>query len=133
MGSKESTQRYRARLRGEDIPKKSPGPKPGYKQTQEHIEKRKRFGEEHHNWKGDAVKRTSGRSRAERIYKHQPCEICGNPKGERHHKDDNTANNASDNIRFLCRKCHMQEDGRLDAFKRLAIANQPKAVAARWH
>ena len=132
MDAKERTRRYRARQRGEIIPKFSPGPKKGYKQSREHIDKRKRFGPEHHHWKGEAVSRTSGRNRAERHFISQPCELCGNTKAERHHKDNNTANNEPDNIQFLCRKCHMQEDGRLDDFKRIAKANQPKAVAARW-
>jgi len=34
-------------------------------------------------------------------------------KAERHHKDDNTHNNAPENIQALCRKCHMLLDGRL--------------------
>ena len=133
MDAKERTQRYRARQRGENIPKLAPGPRKGYKQTQEHIEKRKRFGPEHHHWKGDSIKRVSGRTRAERDYQTKPCELCGNTKAERHHKDNNTANNKPNNIQFLCRKCHMQQDGRLNEFKRIAKANQPKAVAARWH
>ena len=29
-----------------------PGPKRGFKQSAEHVEKRKRFGSDHHAWKG---------------------------------------------------------------------------------
>jgi len=45
MEPKERARRYRARQRGEDVPKIRPGPKLGYKQTAEHIEKR--FGPNH--------------------------------------------------------------------------------------
>lgn len=43
----------------------------------------------------------------------QPCEVCGSEKSERHHRDDNTLNNNPANIQFLCRKHHMETDGRL--------------------
>ena len=75
--------RYRARKRGENVPEIPR--KRGYKQTPEHVEKRKRFGPDHH------------------------------ARAERHHIDGNTANNKPGNIAFLCRRCHMREDGRLDA------------------
>jgi hypothetical protein len=52
MTGAEIQRRHRARQRGEDIPKMPPGPKRGYKQTKEHVDKRKRFGPEHHAWKG---------------------------------------------------------------------------------
>lgn len=51
----------------------------------------------------------------------------------RHHRDGNTANNKTENIIFLCRKCHMKEDGRLEQFIELARKNQPKAIIARWN
>lgn len=35
---------------------------------------------------------------------------------ERHHRDGDTANNEAANIAFLCRRCHMEIDGRLAAF-----------------
>ena len=130
--SKEATRRYRARQRGEDVPKLSAGAPKGYKQTEEHIQKRKRFGVNHHAFKGEDIVIKSGRTRALRRYSRKPCEICGSPKAERHHKDDNTANNTPGNIRFLCRRCHMLEDGRLDGLRIIARKNQPKAVAARW-
>lgn len=41
------------------------------------------------------------------------CERCGADKTERHHKDGNTLNNVSSNIAVLCRRCHMDADGRL--------------------
>lgn len=95
-----------------------PGPKPGYKQSPEHIAKRIKRGEEHPNWKGDEITERSGRSRALRAFPDGPCEVCGEP-AERHHKDGNTANNSPSNIAMLCRRHHMTADGRLDAFVKL--------------
>ena len=68
------------------------------------------------NWKGDAVGAGEGRNRARRWFAAQPCEVCGSTKSERHHVDGNTKNNAPGNIRFLCRRHHMEVDGRLAAF-----------------
>jgi len=108
--------RYRARKRGEDVPKLTGGVPLGYKQTPEHVENRKRFGEDHPAWLGDDVSRKGGRTRALRKYPDiGPCRACGSPRAERHHVDGNTANNEPENIEALCRRCHMAEDGRLDA------------------
>ena len=41
-----------------------------------------------------------------------PCIKCGNPKAERHHKDENPLNNAPDNVEALCRRCHTLEHGK---------------------
>lgn len=110
-----------------------PGPKKGYKQTASHIEKRTRWGENHHAWKGNAVSEKQGRKRAFYRFKEiGPCSGCGSSKSERHHIDGNTKNNESQNIAILCRRCHMKEDGRLGKFIELARINQPKAVASRW-
>ncbi len=128
----EIVRRCRDRKRGIDIPRMPPGVKKGYKQTPEHIQKRQRFGEEHHSYKGDDVGYKSARSRAERGYPCRPCELCGNTKAERHHKDGNTRNNSPENIQFVCRRCHMKVDGRYDRFIEIARENQPKAVACRW-
>ncbi len=55
----------------------------------------------------------TGRSRAIRMYpKIGPCEVCGSPKSERHHRDENTLNNAPDNIAILCRRCHTLAHGK---------------------
>lgn len=105
-------QRHRMRLKGFTVPT-PPHPR-GYKQTPEHIQKRKRFGEDHHSWKGDSAKERTGRCRAERLYPIiGPCSVCGSHKSERHHKDENTLNNSPENIIVLCRKCHMKADGRM--------------------
>ena len=131
--SRESARRYRARKRGEDVPLRLPGPKKGYKQSPEHIAKRKRFGTDHPNWKGDAVSERAGRSRAIRRYPNiGPCIACGDTPAERHHINGNTADNEPDNIAIICRRCHMKADGRMDKFIELAKRNQPRAVAARW-
>jgi len=111
------------------------GQRKGYKQTPEHIAKRIRRGMDNCHWKGDSAVTRSGRSRAERLFiQIKPCEDCGKTgvRIDRHHKDNNTLNNDPLNIKFLCRKCHMEEDGRYDRFIKLAKVNQPIAVAARW-
>jgi hypothetical protein len=90
-----------------------PGPKPGYKQTAEHVEKRKRYGDRHPGWKGDDVSVRGGRTRAIREYPPGPCTRCGDPKGERHHVNGDTSDNRPENIAMLCRRCHMATDGRL--------------------
>ena len=109
--------RYRLRKKGVNVP--FVPQKSGFRQTQEHIEKRTRRGSDHYAWQGDLVSERGGRNRALRLYpKIPPCERCGNEKSERHHRDGNTANNAPDNIAPLCRKCHMEVDGRLEAFVR---------------
>ena len=130
----ERAARHRAKIRGENIVELKRGPKRGYKQTKEHVEKRKRRGTEHHAWIGDSASIKSGRCRAERIFDIQPCEMCGESakRIDRHHKDGDTRNNERSNIKFLCRRCHMREDGRTEKLIDLAKRNQPKAVAARW-
>lgn len=110
-------QRYRLRKKGVAVPFLPLGPH-GYKQKPEHVEKRKRTGAEHHSWLGDGVSERGGRTRALRTYPDiGSCSKCGAPKAERHHKDQNTANNDPSNIEILCRRCHMQIDGRMEKAK----------------
>lgn len=73
-------------------------------------------GENNSNWKGDKACRAAGHARAiVRFQSSLTCEECGiNGRTERHHKDDNTLNNSRENIQFVCRKCHMLLDGRLN-------------------
>lgn len=107
--------------------------KKGYKQSPEHIRKKKRFGEAHANWKGDNIAVGTGHSRACRKFVNiGPCKECGNPKSERHHVDGNTANNSEENIAILCRRCHMRQDGRLEKFVEVAKATLAKAQQQRW-
>jgi hypothetical protein len=76
-------------------------------------------GEEHYAWKGDEVDPDAARCRARRAYRELgDCERCGEPAVDRHHKDGNTRHNARSNLAFLCRRCHMAIDGRLE---RLAV------------
>lgn len=72
------------------------------------------FGPKHHSWKGDNITLGRGNQRAREIFESMPCENCGNPKSQRHHKDGNPRNNNPKNIKFLCAKCHMERDGRLN-------------------
>ena len=71
-------------------------------------------GENNPNWKGIDSCKDSARERARSIFKQLlPCEVCENKKTERHHADGNPHNNTPENIKFLCRKHHMEMDGRL--------------------
>ena len=70
-------------------------------------------GEKNHNWKGDKAGKNMGHIRAIKKFPKQPCEVCSNDHSERHHIDGNTLNNSPENIKFLCRKHHMELDGRL--------------------
>lgn len=107
------------------------GQRKGYKQSAEHIARRKRFGPEHPNWVGDAVSVKSGRSRAARAFPViGACVKCGNAKAERHHKNGNTADNRPENIEIVCRRCHMEEDGRLAKFTASSMANLELARAS---
>lgn len=53
------------------------------------------------------------RQRARRRFLMGPCFKCGKPGKDRHHKNDDVSNNEPDNIAILCRRCHMEIDGRL--------------------
>ena len=60
----------------------------------------------------------AGRKRARQLYPGPlECEVCGAP-AERHHKDGNTLNNAAENVAFLCRKHHINEEDRM-AYRRV--------------
>ena len=105
MSNNEAVRRYRARLRGEDVPLLKPGPKTD----------------------NPSVK--TGRSRAQRLYPEiGPCESCGAERAERHHRDGDTINNDPSNIAALCRKCHMETDGRLEKL----IENRKKVPSSRY-
>lgn len=89
-------------------------------------------GADSHRWRGAGVSEKGGRKRALKMYPDAPCERCGAENSERHHKDANTANNEPENIERLCRRCHMEADGRMDAARQQMRALQPKGSAARW-
>lgn len=83
-------------------------------------------GTAHPFWKGDAARSETKRRRAQMAYALSECERCGKPATDRHHKDDDTGNNARENIQLLCRRCHMEVDGRLSVFAELGKANAKK-------
>lgn len=96
-----------------------------------------RRGEEHHSWAGDAVTVMSGRQRAQRLYPIGLCERCGNDlAADRHHIDANTRNNAPENVEALCRRCHMETDGRLErlrfAQRRKLTPEQAEVIRERY-
>ena len=74
-----------------------------------------KLGKKNPRWGGDKIHPNGGRDRARRMYSHQqPCRICGRP-AERHHEDENPLNNEPSNIDWLCRRHHMEIDGRLSS------------------
>jgi hypothetical protein len=79
-------------------------------------------GEAHVAWKGADANDTTKRSRADNVRRSGPCEECGSPGVDRHHRDGDPGNNEASNIALLCRRCHMLADGRL---QRLAAAPRP--------
>lgn len=83
-------------------------------------------GELSHGWKGDAAGKDAGRVRARNRYRLGPCEHCGKPACDRHHKDGNTLNNETSNIAILCRRCHMVVDGRLAVIR---VSGKPRRAA----
>jgi len=64
-------------------------------------------------WKGEFCGLLAGRCRAHRWFSIDKCQICGKKAKDRHHKDGNLLNNSPDNIQPLCRRCHMEADGRM--------------------
>lgn len=124
-----------ARRRRDELRGGPPRPKRGYKQTAEHAAKRRRAGEQHYRWTGNAISRTGGRKRALKLYpENVPCEKCGAEKSERHHRDGDTANNSPGNIARLCGLCHKKEHADILARlgeigkKNLAKANETRSA-----
>ena len=89
-------------------------------------------GDKNPRWMGDNISAKSGRLRARKIYPKQDCELCGSTKTERHHKDGDTLNNHHSNIQFLCRRCHMKVDGRLEVVRKRAIEYCEMVKRKRW-
>ena len=83
-------------------------------------------GEGHYAWKGDDAGENTKRRRARKLMKIDACQQCGATAVDRHHKDGNTGNNDPSNLIALCRRCHMQIDGRLDQFAEMRIRNGEK-------
>lgn len=92
---------------------------------------KERKGPDNPAWKGDSVQEMAGRRRAQRLFPETgPCTRCSAPDSERHHVDGNTLNNDPSNIEFLCRKCHMELDGRLVRFREQGRKNVKKMTEA---
>lgn len=86
------------------------------------------------NWKGNRASRHTGNGRAIQLFVlPATCQRCGALKRlDRHHVDGNTLNNDAANVWFLCRRCHMTVDGRLEAFRETARRGAgPKAKAVK--
>lgn len=84
-------------------------PRKGYKQSPGHIASYVKARMANNPLRGD-IKLKSGRDRAQRAYPSLgKCGRCDNPARHRHHKDRNTLNNRTENIEFLCYKCHSLE------------------------
>lgn len=90
-------------------------------------------GASHYAWKGDDAPDTTKRSRIQRrlsldgvICAAGGCEA---PATDRHHIDGDTGNNRLENIRCLCRRHHMEEDGRLERLIQLARENAQRQAA----
>lgn len=88
-----------------------------FRGTNKHV----KYGPENAQWKGDAAPPTTKRARAQRLYALGDCERCGAKATDRHHIDGDTGNNVRANLMFLCRRCHMTVDGRLERL----VANRP--------
>ena len=75
-------------------------------------------GKDHPNWKGDEVSTKAARNRARAVIptlgvcEHPDCTA---PAADRHHIDGDTLNNTRANLAGLCRRHHMEADGRLAA------------------
>lgn len=82
----------------------------GKHHTTETIEKMRlsKIGSKNPMWKGNKASKYSAMERARRKY--SPPEDC-----EIHHIDGNPFNNSPSNIKFVTRKQHMIEDGRMEA------------------
>lgn len=58
------------------------------------------------------VQRSAACERARRIAGNGPCERCGSPSRDVHHRDGDWRNNAAANLERLCRSCHVTEHNR---------------------
>lgn len=71
----------------------------------------------------------AGRQRARYIFpESKPCEVCGKPNSQRHHKDGNPCNNRPSNIQRLCPKHHIHAD-RMDHMRRIQPVGSRISVA----
>lgn len=90
------------------------------------AKRRRPSGSERPDWKGDQARAETKRERAQKAYSldGRICEFAGCPQAatDRHHVNEDTGDNRRENLQFLCRRHHMEIDGRLDAL----LENQRK-------
>lgn len=72
------------------------------------------WGENNPAWKGEGARKNTKRRRAMRRYSLGDCERCGKPAVDRHHRDGDPGHNEPENVAFLCRRCHLVIDGRME-------------------
>lgn len=70
-------------------------------------------------------------NRARRLVPLRSCDECGAPGRDRHHIDGNPFNNVLANIAVLCRRCHMEADGRMARFVEAAGGRITKPLPAK--
>lgn len=87
------------------------------------------IGSKHPAWRGDAARPETKRSRAQRQFKLGSCELCQKAATDRHHKDGDTGNNSKRNVQMLCRRCHMEADGRLPKFLSTCLGMKRRLLA----
>ncbi len=82
--------------------------------------------------KGPPTLDASGREWARKHYGKKPCRVCGRV-GEIHHKDGNALNNEPTNIEWLCRRHHIEGDGRLSRlrWRNILLAKKRENVRVR--
>ena len=94
------------------------------------------------SWKGDAANPDAKRNRAQRWFplEGETCEHCRQaPAIDRHHIDDDPGNNVRENLMFLCRRCHMEIDGRMEKFvaaeggRRRDLSPKPCVICKRLY
>lgn len=100
------------------------------------VEHKFKRGADHYLWKGDSATDHTKRRRAENWYpEKRKCQRCGKDAYDRHHSDGNLNDGTPENILFLCRRCHMETDGRLNKFKN-AMGGRgkcPRGKDGRFH
>lgn len=91
-------------------------------------------GPDHYAWKGKDARPETQRERCQRMYpldgvvcEHKGCE---KPATDRHHVSGDTNDNRRENIQLLCRRHHMEVDGRLDALREMVPPVQPPKPCA---
>ena len=82
-------------------------------------------------WEGDRATDNSARERCQRRFPLTLCEHegCTAPATDRHHVDGKPHNNAAVNVRLLCRRHHMEEDGRLASLVARNCVQTPRGEA----